>query len=109
MRRLASTKSSSRRQEQADQTAAGFGGGKPLFSCAPRGASFCYPASTCDARRPSLCCARAQSWTHSWSLDGDKIAFAGFRNGAWNVWWVSRSTKQQKQFTNYTRLNSFVR
>jgi len=52
---------------------------------------------------------RGLSYAHSWSPDGDKIAFAGFRNGFWNIWWVSRSTKQTKQLTNCTRLNSFVR
>ena len=46
---------------------------------------------------------------YSFSPDGDKIAFAGFRDGVWNVWWVSRSTKGQKQLTNYTKLNSYVR
>jgi TolB protein len=50
-----------------------------------------------------------RSWPFSWSPDGDKIVFAGQRNGAWNIWWVSRSTKQQKQLTNYAKLNGFVR
>lgn len=49
------------------------------------------------------------SWPYSFSPDGDRIAFAGERNGVWNVRWVSRSTKQQKQLTSYTKLNSFVR
>jgi TolB protein len=50
-----------------------------------------------------------RSWPYGFSPDGDKIVFAGERNGVWNVWWFSRSTKQQKQLTNYTKLNSFVR
>ena len=49
------------------------------------------------------------TWAGSFSPDGDKIVFAGFRNGVWNLYWVSRSTKQQKQLTNYTKLNSYVR
>jgi Tol biopolymer transport system component len=49
------------------------------------------------------------SWPHSWSADGDKIVFAGRRDGIWNIYWVSRSTKQQKQLTNYSKLNAFVR
>jgi Tol biopolymer transport system component len=52
---------------------------------------------------------RGQSWMHSWSPDGDKVAFAGFRDGRWNVWWVSLSTMRQKQVTNYTKLNAYVR
>jgi TolB protein len=52
---------------------------------------------------------KGQSWAGGFSPDGDKIAFVGFRNGIWNVWWISRSTKQQKQMTNYTKLNSYVR
>jgi Tol biopolymer transport system component len=50
-----------------------------------------------------------QSWPHSFSVDGDKIAYAGFRNGVWNVWWYSLSTKEEKQVTNYKKINSFVR
>lgn len=50
-----------------------------------------------------------QSWTGSWSPDGDKIAFAGERNGVWNIWWISRATKAEKQITNYSKPNSYVR
>jgi len=50
-----------------------------------------------------------QSWPYSFSKDGDKIAFAGFRDGYWNVWWYSRSTKEEKQVTHYKKLNAFVR
>jgi Tol biopolymer transport system component len=52
---------------------------------------------------------KGQSWIYSFSPDGDRIAFAGFRNGYWNLWWVSRSTRQQKQLTNYAKLNAYVR
>jgi Tol biopolymer transport system component len=50
-----------------------------------------------------------RSWPYSFSPDGDKILFAGERNGVWNVFWVSRSTKQEKQLTNYTKLSAYVR
>jgi Tol biopolymer transport system component len=43
------------------------------------------------------------------SPDGDKIVFAGLRNGIWKLWWVSRRDKTEKQITNYTKLNSYVR
>jgi Tol biopolymer transport system component len=52
---------------------------------------------------------KGQSWSGSFSPDGDTIVFAGFRIGVWNLYWVSRLTKQQKQLTNYTKLNSYVR
>jgi TolB protein len=52
---------------------------------------------------------KGQSWSGNFSPDGDKILFAGQRGDFWNLYWVSRSTKQQKQITNYTKLNSYVR
>jgi Tol biopolymer transport system component len=50
-----------------------------------------------------------KDWPNDWSPDGDKIVFAGQRNGIWNVYWISRSTKLEKQLTNNTKLNVFVR
>ena len=50
-----------------------------------------------------------QSWPGSWAADHDRIAFAGMRDGIWNLYWVSRSTKQQTQLTNFTKPNSYVR
>lgn len=50
-----------------------------------------------------------QNWPGGWAADHDRIAFAGQRNGLWNVYWVSRRTKQQKQLTNYTKPNTYVR
>jgi Tol biopolymer transport system component/serine/threonine protein kinase len=52
---------------------------------------------------------RGQSLVHDWSPDGERILFAGQRNGVWNVWSVARSSRQQKQMTNYTRFDSYVR
>ena len=52
---------------------------------------------------------KGQSWVHDWSPDGDKIVFAGQRDNIWNVYWISRSTKEQKQLTNFTKPNSNVR
>lgn len=49
------------------------------------------------------------SWPASWSPDDDKIAFAGQRKDYWNIYWVSRSTKEQRQLTSYKKLNSYVR
>jgi Tol biopolymer transport system component/DNA-binding winged helix-turn-helix (wHTH) protein len=44
-----------------------------------------------------------------WSPDGEKIVYAAQRNGVWNIWWVSRRTKQEKQITHYTSDNTYVR
>jgi Tol biopolymer transport system component len=52
---------------------------------------------------------RYTSWAHDWLPDGDKISFAGLRNGVWNIYWVSRRDKTEKQITHYTKLNTFVR
>jgi TolB protein len=53
--------------------------------------------------------ARGQSWPHSWSPDGERVAFAGERGGVWNVWEVSRSTKQARQLTRFTSAAGYVR
>ncbi len=50
-----------------------------------------------------------QSWPGTWSPDGDKIGFVALRDGVWNVWWVSRKDKTQKQITHYTKPNAYVR
>ena len=49
------------------------------------------------------------SWPHSFSPDADKIAFAGMRDGVWNLYWVPRKNKEQKRLTNYSKLNAYVR
>jgi Tol biopolymer transport system component/DNA-binding winged helix-turn-helix (wHTH) protein len=50
-----------------------------------------------------------QSWPGGWAMDHDRIAFAGQRNGIWNLYWVSRRTKEQTQLTNFTKPHSYVR
>ncbi|HEV8266892.1 MAG TPA: hypothetical protein VGR00_01610, partial [Thermoanaerobaculia bacterium] len=52
---------------------------------------------------------RGESWSYSFAPGGDKIAFAGFRGGRWNVYWISRATKEEKAVTSFTKLNSYVR
>ena len=49
------------------------------------------------------------SFAHSWSPDSGKIAFAGRRNGIWNIYWVSITTKEQQQLTKNTNQNSVMR
>lgn len=52
---------------------------------------------------------KGKNWPHSFSPDGDEIVFAGERDGIWNIYSMSISTKAQKQLTNYSKLNAFVR
>jgi len=50
-----------------------------------------------------------RSWPYSWSPDGDKIVFAALRDNGWNLWWVSRSTLEQRQLTRFDRAAGYVR
>ncbi len=52
---------------------------------------------------------RGQSWPQSWAPDNDRIAFAGQRNGVWNVYSVSRRTRAVVQITSFTTSTGFVR
>ena len=50
-----------------------------------------------------------RSQPNDWSPDGDKIVFSGQREGVWNVYWYSLTTKKQEQLTHYTTRNHYVR
>ena len=50
-----------------------------------------------------------QSWPHSWSPDGERIVFAGERQGVWNVWVVSRRTRETTQLTRFASPSGYVR
>jgi Tol biopolymer transport system component/DNA-binding winged helix-turn-helix (wHTH) protein len=51
-----------------------------------------------------------KEWVQSWSPDGDEVFFAKQDDDlTWNIWSVSRSTKEQKQLTHYTSRNAYVR
>lgn len=52
---------------------------------------------------------RGLSWPHSFSPDGDRVAFSGLRDGVWNLYWVSRGTRVQQALTRYTGPEQFVR
>jgi Tol biopolymer transport system component len=51
----------------------------------------------------------ALNWSNSWAADNRRIAFASFRNGVWNIWWIDRVTKARKQITHHTAFGSFTR
>lgn len=52
---------------------------------------------------------RGQNWPHSWAPDNDRIAFAGERNGVWNVYTVSRRTRAIAQVTSFASGAGYVR
>jgi Tol biopolymer transport system component/DNA-binding winged helix-turn-helix (wHTH) protein len=52
---------------------------------------------------------RGQSWPYSWAPDNDRIAFAGARDGVWNIYTVSRSTKAITQLTDFNSVQGYVR
>jgi len=102
------------RQLTFDQELAGFAcispDGKLIAYQLKRGDDAYLMAIPSDGGEPTqLTSGHGRSWPYGFSPDGDKIIFAGERDGVWNVWWFSLSTKQQKQVTSYTKLNSYVR
>ena len=50
-----------------------------------------------------------QNWPFSLSPDDEQVAFAGERNGVWNVYTVSRRTKVVRQLTRFTTAEGYVR
>lgn len=49
------------------------------------------------------------TYVAGWMPDNDRILFAGFRDGAWNISSVSRTTGKTEQLTHYTPLRTYVR
>ncbi len=58
---------------------------------------------------------RGLAWPFSWSPDSERVAFAGFRDGAWNLYWVAKGTSpdgkshEERRLTGYRLLNAYVR
>jgi Tol biopolymer transport system component/DNA-binding winged helix-turn-helix (wHTH) protein len=52
---------------------------------------------------------RGQHWPSSWAPDGDRIAFAGEREGVWNLYTVSRKTRAVTPLTTFTSPAGYVR
>ena len=46
---------------------------------------------------------------HSFASDNRRLAYAGFENGVWNLYWIDRVTREIKQITHHTAYGSFVR
>ena len=49
------------------------------------------------------------SWAFSYSPDGRRIAFAGYRDDTWNLWWIDRTTRAEQRLTANTRLDIYIR
>jgi len=50
-----------------------------------------------------------QAWVRSWSPNGARLAFAGARDGHWNVWSVGRDGAGLLQMTDYGDEHHYVR
>jgi eukaryotic-like serine/threonine-protein kinase len=111
---VADVRNGQRRQLTFDDEAAGF----PCWS--PDGQSIAYEIKRGQAdylmlipgrggEPTQLTSDKGKSWPHSFSSKGDKVVFAGQRDGVWNIYWLSLDTKIEKQLTNYSKLNAFVR
>lgn len=50
-----------------------------------------------------------QSWVNGFAGDNDRIIFAGERSGIWNIFSVSRTTREIRKLTNFTTINTYVR
>lgn len=50
-----------------------------------------------------------QSWLHSWSPGSDRMAFAGERDGVWNIFDVERASGRVRQLTHWTGREGYVR
>jgi Tol biopolymer transport system component len=50
-----------------------------------------------------------QAFPHDWSPDGERISFAGQKDGVGNIYWVSRASGQVRQLTNFDSKSAFVR
>jgi Tol biopolymer transport system component/DNA-binding winged helix-turn-helix (wHTH) protein len=49
------------------------------------------------------------NWANSFSADNRRIAYASYRDGVWNLWWIDRITRERKQLTHNTTYGSYVR
>lgn len=52
---------------------------------------------------------RIHNWPHDVAQDNDTIAFAGLRDGVWNIYTVSKRSKRTRQVTRFTSKALLVR
>lgn len=52
---------------------------------------------------------RGHAWPGSWAPDGDRLVFAGLRDGVWNLYWISLRTRQIRQLTKNDSFAVYMR
>ena len=60
-------------------------------------------------RQQMLTTEPGKRFSHSFSSDNRRIAYAGFEKGVWNLYWIDRVTLERRQITHHTAFGSFVR
>jgi Tol biopolymer transport system component/DNA-binding winged helix-turn-helix (wHTH) protein len=58
---------------------------------------------------PKVVVTGGENWPHSWSPNGKEIAFAGRRNGVWNVFTVNIGSGKTRKVTAFTSMTGWVR
>jgi len=49
------------------------------------------------------------AYASGWMPDNDRVLFAGFRDGVWNAYTISRTTKKVERLTSYDSPRTYVR
>ena len=49
------------------------------------------------------------SWPYDFSPDGERISFAGQRDGIWNIYWVARKDRTVRRLTDNSQGRTFLR
>lgn len=62
-----------------------------------------------DPQPVQLTFEEGESWPYSFSPAGDKIAFAGRRDGLWDLYWVALADRQVHRLTDEQSLDGYVR
>ncbi|MGJ5819203.1 winged helix-turn-helix domain-containing protein [Paludibaculum fermentans] len=52
---------------------------------------------------------RGHAWPAGWAPDGDRVVYAGFRDGVWNLYWTSRTSKETRRLSDNRSLAVYVR
>ena len=84
--------------------------GKMLAVQVRRGISTQLAVVPPEGGTPEILVAEAgQNWPSGFAPDGDRIVFAGERSGVWNLYSVSRATRETVRLTDFSRPTAYVR